>query len=220
MRDDPGGPGPDLGYHVATRQAHTNHREPFRTPRSWSPLASQRALLQLRQSPPERGLAHVRGRALQVDVVLEVRDARIPMATAHPRLHQFTQGKQRLLIMNRVDQVTKRAREEWDGYYKATGERAFWCNAQSGDGIKPILKVPPLPLPIFFHTPVHVRKEEGDGPCKAMGRSMTPPQALLGGQAAQNCDPELQPMYWECDVAQAGLVLLPLPPPPPCTNGR
>ncbi|MCP4974392.1 MAG: ribosome biogenesis GTPase YlqF, partial [Prochlorococcus sp.] len=39
----------------------------------------------------------------KVDLVIEVRDARIPMATGHPSLVRWLQGKQHLLVINRRD---------------------------------------------------------------------------------------------------------------------
>lgn len=40
-----------------------------------------------------------------VDVVLEVRDARAPKATAHPRVGEWAAGKPRLVIMTKGDLV-------------------------------------------------------------------------------------------------------------------
>eukprot|EP00667_Euglena_gracilis_P008524 EG_transcript_8629 len=76
-----------------------------------------------------------------VDVVLEVRDARIPLATSHPRLEKWTAKKQRLLLINRADQIPPYARQEWDEYFRSIGETPFWINGRSGDGIKPVLRV-------------------------------------------------------------------------------
>jgi len=36
----------------------------------------------------------------KVDLVIEVRDARIPLATGHPRLQRWISGKQHLLVLN------------------------------------------------------------------------------------------------------------------------
>ena len=43
----------------------------------------------------------------KVDLVLEVRDARIPLATGHPRLERWTKDKARLLVLNRRDMVSE-----------------------------------------------------------------------------------------------------------------
>ena len=41
----------------------------------------------------------------KVDLVIEVRDARIPLATSHPRLQRWIGNKQHLLVINRVDMI-------------------------------------------------------------------------------------------------------------------
>jgi len=50
----------------------------------------------------------------KVDLVIEVRDARIPLATGHPRLQRWIKGKQHLLVINRRDMVSAEARHAWD----------------------------------------------------------------------------------------------------------
>ena len=74
----------------------------------------------------------------KVDLVIEVRDARIPMATGHPRLDRWVQGKQHLLVINRKDMITNRARELWEQWFKAQGQRTVWCDAKSGTGVKQV----------------------------------------------------------------------------------
>ena len=50
----------------------------------------------------------------KVDLVIEVRDARIPLATGHPHLNRWLKGKQHLLVINRRDMVTRRhGRPAW-----------------------------------------------------------------------------------------------------------
>jgi ribosome biogenesis GTPase A len=72
----------------------------------------------------------------KVDLVLEVRDARIPLATGHPRLQRWITGKQHLLVINRRDMVTPAAREAWDGWFRARGQTPWWCDAKAGTGVK------------------------------------------------------------------------------------
>lgn len=56
-----------------------------------------------------------------VDVVIEVRDARAPKATAHPQVGKWTAGRPRVVVLTRVDTVTTRSREEWKSAYLALG---------------------------------------------------------------------------------------------------
>jgi ribosome biogenesis GTPase A len=77
----------------------------------------------------------------RVDVVLEVRDARIPLATRHPRMEQWVGDKGRVLVLNRVDMISDEARTAWEEWFRAQGERPVFTNAQQGKGVKAITKV-------------------------------------------------------------------------------
>jgi ribosome biogenesis GTPase A len=72
----------------------------------------------------------------KVDLVIEVRDARIPLATGHPRLRRWIGGKPHLLVLNRRDMVTAAARQAWDGWFRERGQTPWWCDAKAGTGVK------------------------------------------------------------------------------------
>ena len=74
----------------------------------------------------------------KVDLVIEVRDARIPLATSHPHLNRWLKGKQHLLVINRRDMVTAEARESWQQWFKGQGQRTVWCDAKAGTGVKQV----------------------------------------------------------------------------------
>ena len=56
-----------------------------------------------------------------VDVVIEVRDARAPKATAHPSVGKWTAGRPRVVVLTRMDTVTVKSRESWRDAYKGLG---------------------------------------------------------------------------------------------------
>jgi len=72
----------------------------------------------------------------KVDLVIEVRDARIPLATGHPHLRRWIGTKPHLLVLNRRDMVTPAARQAWDGWFRAQGQTPWWCDAKAGTGVK------------------------------------------------------------------------------------
>ncbi len=76
------------------------------------------------------------GQLAKVDLVIEVRDARIPQATAHPRLRRWMKDKPRLLVLNRRDMVNGGARLAWDRWLRERGETPWWCDAKLGTGVK------------------------------------------------------------------------------------
>ena len=74
----------------------------------------------------------------KVDLVIEVRDARIPLATGHPHLQRWINGKQHLLVINRRDMVTKQAQQAWDQWFRQRGQTPWWCDAKAGTGVKQV----------------------------------------------------------------------------------
>jgi ribosome biogenesis GTPase A len=71
----------------------------------------------------------------RVDVVLEVRDARIPLATRHPQTAQWIGNKEKVLVLNRVDMIPVAAQQQWTDWFQTQGERPYFTNAQHGKGI-------------------------------------------------------------------------------------
>ncbi|HAN45234.1 MAG TPA: ribosome biogenesis GTPase YlqF [Cyanobacteria bacterium UBA8156] len=76
----------------------------------------------------------------RVDAVIELRDARIPLASAHPQVAQWLAGKARLLVLNRVDSISATARQEWQDWFRQQGEVVYFTNAQDGTGVANLLK--------------------------------------------------------------------------------
>ena len=72
----------------------------------------------------------------KVDLVIEVRDARIPLATGHPRLQRWISGKQHLLVLNRRDMVPVAAQQLWSDWFRGQGQPVWWCDAKAGTGVK------------------------------------------------------------------------------------
>lgn len=71
----------------------------------------------------------------RVDVVLEVRDARIPLASCHPQVRQWIGNKPRVLVMNRLDLISVPARQLWQDWLVGQGEIPYFTDAQQGKGI-------------------------------------------------------------------------------------
>jgi ribosome biogenesis GTPase A len=76
----------------------------------------------------------------RVDVVLEVRDARIPLSTRHPRVQHWIGSKERLLVLNRVDMIPPELQQQWEQWLTEHDEPPIFTNAQHGKGIKALAK--------------------------------------------------------------------------------
>lgn len=75
-----------------------------------------------------------------VDVVLEVLDARIPLASQHPQVSQWVGNKPRLLVVNRQDMIPETLHSQWIAWFQHQGLQPYLTDAQQGTGIKPLLK--------------------------------------------------------------------------------
>jgi ribosome biogenesis GTPase A len=110
---------------------------------NYSPLIIVRLILKVMTSPSIQwypGHIAKAERALQeqlkkVDVVLEVRDARIPLATRHPQVEKWTSNKERVLVLNRVDMISPRAQQLWLEWFRTQGEEPYSTNANHGQGV-------------------------------------------------------------------------------------
>ncbi|EAZ89241.1 ribosome biogenesis GTPase YlqF [Crocosphaera chwakensis] len=76
----------------------------------------------------------------RVDVIFEVLDARIPLASHHPDVPQWIGDKPRLLVLNRMDMIPESVRQDWLNWFAAQGEKIYYTNAKQGKGIKPLTK--------------------------------------------------------------------------------
>ena len=76
----------------------------------------------------------------RVDVVLEVRDARIPLATHHPEVDGWIADKARVLVLNRVDMIGPEMRQAWQTWFKAQGQTVYFTNAKQGKGVQNLLR--------------------------------------------------------------------------------
>ncbi|HEY9803562.1 ribosome biogenesis GTPase YlqF [Anabaena azotica] len=76
----------------------------------------------------------------RVDVVFEVRDARIPLATHHPQIDEWVGSKTRVLVINRLDMIPAQVRSLWVDYFKNRGETPYFTNAQHGQGVVAVSK--------------------------------------------------------------------------------
>lgn len=77
---------------------------------------------------------------MQVDIVFEVRDARIINTTRHPLLDDWTHNKNIFLVINRIDMVSQKDLDSWKKHFQRTNQRVFFTNGQKGQGIDRVIK--------------------------------------------------------------------------------
>ena len=71
-----------------------------------------------------------------VDLLIELLDARCPLATRNPDIDRIGKGKARLVLLNKSDLSDKKTNDKWIEYFQNRGITAVLLNAQRGDGMK------------------------------------------------------------------------------------
>lgn len=73
-----------------------------------------------------------------VDLLIELLDARCPIATRNPDIDKLGQGKARLVLLNKSDLADPSATESWAKYFKDRGIQTVILNSQRGEGMRQI----------------------------------------------------------------------------------
>ncbi len=70
----------------------------------------------------------------QVDAVIEIVDARIPLSSRNPELHHWVGRKPRLVVLNKADLADETATKRWITWFEAHGMAAIAVDCKSGRG--------------------------------------------------------------------------------------
>jgi len=76
-----------------------------------------------------------------VDVVIEVIDARIPISSRNPIINDLIGGKQRVIVLNKVDLADNRQNERWTRFFKEEGHFVVPMNCMNGSGVSSLLSL-------------------------------------------------------------------------------
>lgn len=71
-----------------------------------------------------------------VDLIIELVDARIPLASRNPDIDEMGKNKARLILLNKSDLADERVNALWMEYFERLGYTAVKLNAKNGSGIK------------------------------------------------------------------------------------
>ncbi|GLI71576.1 hypothetical protein VaNZ11_016840 [Volvox africanus] len=87
-----------------------------------------------------RAERQLKAQLAMVDVVLEVRDCRIPVSSSHPQVAAWVGAKPCLLVLNRADEVSPADLAAWRQHHRSEGQRVFWTDGRRGEGVKGVRK--------------------------------------------------------------------------------
>ena len=75
-----------------------------------------------------------------IDVVIEILDARIPIASQNPDIRQITANKKKLIVLNYSDLADEKETKRWIEYFKTQGITAIPTDSNLGKGTKETLR--------------------------------------------------------------------------------
>ena len=104
-----------------------------------------------------------------VDIVIELLDARIPLASKNPDIDKLSQNKYRIIVMNKSDLADEFANKKWEDYFCGLGFSVIMANSIKGTGMKEITD---------YSLSLMQEKFERN---KARGRIFTPCRAMIAG---------------------------------------
>jgi len=71
-----------------------------------------------------------------VDMVIECRDARIPLASKNPLIDQLIGQKPRLILLTKIDLADPIKIKEWIRYFDRENQKAIAVNMKKGQGFQ------------------------------------------------------------------------------------
>ncbi len=74
-----------------------------------------------------------------VDVVIELRDARIPAASANPVIDEIVGGKPRVIVLNKADLAEPEPTERWLAFFRSGGQASLAVESIGGGGTKQLV---------------------------------------------------------------------------------
>lgn len=73
-----------------------------------------------------------------IDVIIELVDARIPLASMNPEIRNLSQGRGRVIILNKADLADPAMNNAWKSYFKEQGIVAISLDSRSRNGMRAI----------------------------------------------------------------------------------
>lgn len=75
-----------------------------------------------------------------IDIVAEILDARIPLASQNPDIKEIIKDKKRIVILNKCDLACEQENKNWVKYFESSSIPAVLVDSVSGKGIQEAIK--------------------------------------------------------------------------------
>lgn len=76
-----------------------------------------------------------------VDLIIELTDARAPLATRNPDIEKLGAGKARIILMNKADLAEEAVSFDWVRFFKQKGYDCFFMDARNKNNLKRLLSL-------------------------------------------------------------------------------
>ncbi|WP_026674302.1 ribosome biogenesis GTPase YlqF [Alkalihalobacterium bogoriense] len=73
-----------------------------------------------------------------IDVVIELLDARVPLASRNPMIDEIVAHKPRLVLLNKADLADPNVTSKWKAYFEDKGAKVLAIDSQTGKGVSGI----------------------------------------------------------------------------------
>ncbi len=97
-----------------------------------------------------KAIREIKEKINMADLIIELRDARIPYSSSNPKVDEICQGKARIILLNKANIADKKITSLWIEYYKSKNILALDIDAISNYNIKNIFKYANIALKDVF----------------------------------------------------------------------
>ncbi|MGZ3790143.1 MAG: ribosome biogenesis GTPase YlqF [Bacteriovorax sp.] len=100
---------------------------PFKSDINWYPGHMARAIREIKE------------KLKLVDIVLEIRDARAPLASGNKALNETLRQKSRLIVLNKVNLADPKMIHQWEEWFKSAGEPFLFIDCFDKGSLKKVM---------------------------------------------------------------------------------
>ena len=75
-----------------------------------------------------------------IDIVIEILDARVPLASQNPDIEEIIKDKNKIIVLNKSDLADNNITNRWIDFYKNKGIKAIAVESNNSKGIKDVIE--------------------------------------------------------------------------------
>ncbi len=75
-----------------------------------------------------------------IDIVIEILDARVPLASQNPDIEDVIKNKKKIIVLNKADLADANSTNKWIEYYNKEGIKAIAVESNTSKGIKDVIE--------------------------------------------------------------------------------